>query len=205
MIAAWKAFTAFCDLVPGWVWAIACAVLLAAFGGTAVQRDIARADAKHAIAERDQARGELGQLKAAVTAMKKQAAEDLEKARAEVADWQARYNGARRAQEIQDANAQSAIDKARHDLRAASDRNGGRLRDPWAAGCGSSGASTGEGSRAGAGTGADSRPETGGLLSERFTSAIERLQSEADEVNRAYIACRPDSFRVRGLPVPAMP
>lgn len=196
-----------CDLIEGRLWAIGVIVLVGLLCTASLQvlavrheRDLARDAAQIA-------RDNYDTLDRAMKAQKKQAAAELAAARAEVADWQARYNGARRAQEIQDANFQSANDQAQRALRAASDRNAGRLRDPWAEGarCGGGGASAGKEPGPGAGDRPADGAEAGGLLSAELTRRLEQRQLEADTINRAYAACRADAYTVRDLPVPSGP
>lgn len=76
----------------------------------------------------------------------------------------------------------------------------GRLRDPYATGCGagSSGA-TGEAPGAPGDRPADGS-ETGGLLSADLTGLFQRLTREADDINTAYASCRADAFAVRKYP-----
>lgn len=196
-----------CDLIEGRLWAIGVIVLVGLLCTSGLQLLVAKGERDTARKDAQVARTNYDTLDAAVKAQKKEAAAELAAARAEVADWQARYNGARRAQEIQDENAQATIDKARRDLRAASDRNGGRLRDRWAEGarCGGGGARAAAGSGPGAGDLAGDATQAGGLLSERFTAAIERLTLEADTINRAYATCRADAYTLRGLTPPPGP
>lgn len=194
-----------CDLIPGSMWTLAVIILVGVLGSAVLQVTAARSDATTQHERADHVQGELTQLETAVTAMKKQAAAELKAAQDEVAAWQSRFNDARRAQEIKDGNAQAAIDKARRDLRAATDRNGGRLRDPWADGCRSGGQSPGAGSGAGADPGAADVPQTGRLVSAELTRRLAERELEGDRINAAYASCRADAYRVRGLAPPAAP
>jgi type II secretory pathway pseudopilin PulG len=196
-----------CDLIKGRLWAIGVIVLVGLLCTTGLQLLSVRSDRDAAQKDAQVARSNYQALDGAMQAQKKQAAAELAAAKAEVADWQARYNGARRAQEIQDANFQTANDKAQRALRAASDRNAGRLRDPWAEGarCGGGGQSAGQGSGVGAGDRAADAGEGSGLLSAELTRRLEQLTEEADAINRAYATCRVDAYTVRGLPAPSDP
>lgn len=196
-----------CDLVAGRLWAIGVIVLVGLLCTAGLQVLVVRAERDAALKDAALAHTNYQLLDEAVKTLKKQAAAELAAAKAEIADWQARYNGARRAQEIQDASFQSANDKAQRALRAASDRNAGRLRDPWAEGarCGSGGANAGKEP----GLGAADRPadatQGGGLLSAELTRRLEQRQLEADAINRAYASCRVDTYSVRGLQPPPDP
>jgi hypothetical protein len=199
-----KTIADLCDVVAGWIWALVCAALLIALGGQHVLLVAARHDAATQHARADQALGQLTQLQSAVVALKKDAAAKLKALQDEVADWQAKFNDARRAQEIKDGNAQAANDKAARDLRAAAARNAGRLRDPNSEEprCGGGGGSAQAGSGGSAGTGTGNATEGGGLFSERASELLQRLTQEADDINRAYASCRADAYQVRGLTAP---
>lgn len=69
-------------------------------------------------------------------------------------------------------------------------RGGGRLRDPNAAGCGSSGNSAQGQSPASAGASSEGGGEAGGLFSEPATRLLQRITAESQEVNDAYALCR---------------
>lgn len=186
MTAILKAIGAACDLVPGWVWAIACAGLLVMAGGLGMQRDLARAETKHAIELRDQARGELGQLQAAVAAMKKQAADELAALTAERDAKQEQLNAAFKAQEIKDANSQATVDRYSRQLASV------RLRDPYAkaARCGGGGGGSASASAAATDNRAADPTDASGVLSERTSEDLRRLQRAADQINLAFASCK---------------
>jgi hypothetical protein len=79
----------------------------------------------------------------------------------------------------------------------------GRLRDPNAAGCGSSGGSTAGQTFSNASSGPANGAESGGLLSAELSGLLTRLTREADDVNEAYISCRADAFQVRASDTPS--
>jgi hypothetical protein len=97
-------------------------------------------------------------------------------------------------QNLKDADHEKTLANLSTKLRAAM-----RLRDPHAVGCG--GSSGGPPSPA---TGpADSSPadgsQTAGLLSAELSGLLQRLQSEADNVNAAYASCKSDAISIRAL------
>lgn len=49
------------------------------------------------------------------------------------------------------------------------------------------------------GSGQENTTEASGLLSTELTGLLQRLTSEADEINNAYISCRADAYNVRKL------
>lgn len=99
-------------------------------------------------------------------------------------------------QDIQDAKAQTTVADLSRRLRQLAGQPG-RLRDPNAHGCGrGSGGPTGEAATA-TGSGAADSAEAGGLLSAELTGLLQRLTTEADEVNLAYASCRADVYVVR--------
>ena len=101
-------------------------------------------------------------------------------------------------QDIQDAKAQSTVADLSSRLRQLAGQSG-RLRDPNAHGCGrGSSGPTGEAATA-PGAGAADPAEAGGLLSAELTGLLQRLTTEADEVNIAYASCRADAYQVRAL------
>ena len=99
-------------------------------------------------------------------------------------------------QDIQDAKAKSKVADLSSRLRQLSGQSG-RLRDPNAPGCGrGSGGPTGEAATAPGSSAADPA-EAAGLLSADLTGLLQRLTTEADEINLAYASCRPDAFAMR--------
>lgn len=102
-------------------------------------------------------------------------------------------------QDIQDAKSKSTVADLSSRLRQLAGKSG-RLRDPNAHGCGrGSGSPSGETATA-TGSGAADPAEAGGLLSAELTGLLQRLTTEADDINVAYISCRADTFKVRGEP-----
>ena len=101
-------------------------------------------------------------------------------------------------QDIQDAKAQTTVADLSRRLRQRAGKSG-RLRDPNAHGCGcSSSGPSGEAATA-PGSGAADPAEAGGLLSAELTGLLQRLTTEADEINVAYASCRADAYQVRAL------
>lgn len=101
-------------------------------------------------------------------------------------------------QDIQDAKAQTTVADLSRRLRQRAGKSG-RLRDPNAHGCGrGSGSPSGETATA-TGSGAADPAEAGGLLSAELTGLLQRLTTEADEINIVYASCRADAYQVRAL------
>jgi hypothetical protein len=80
-------------------------------------------------------------------------------------------------------------------LAMAAGLNGGRLRDPNAAGCGGGGAKAP--ATPVAGPGAVDAAQAPGLLSAQLSGLLLRLQRDADSINDAYAVCRPDAINLR--------
>ena len=99
-------------------------------------------------------------------------------------------------QEKNDAKNQSTVKNLESRLRIAAG-DGGRLRDPNAAGCGVGSVSSPGADPTAASPGAADDAETGGLFSAGATELLQRLTREADEINNAYASCRPDAMNVR--------
>jgi crotonobetainyl-CoA:carnitine CoA-transferase CaiB-like acyl-CoA transferase len=98
------------------------------------------------------------------------------------------------AQELKDAQARKTVADLRQRLAAVP---GGRLRDPNAPGCGSGGSGPQAKDSPGTQHSDPDGTQAGGLLSAELTGLLQRLQSEADEINIAYAACRPDARALR--------
>jgi hypothetical protein len=98
------------------------------------------------------------------------------------------------AQELKDAQARKTVADLRQRLATVP---GGRLRDPNAPGCGIGGGGPEAKNSPGAQHSDPDGTQTGGLLSAELTGLLQRLQSEADEINIAYAACRGDSRQLR--------
>jgi hypothetical protein len=73
----------------------------------------------------------------------------------------------------------------------------GRLRDPYAAGCGGGGSTTQSTDPASAGSGAGDASDGAGLLSERASDFLRQQTEVADRINNAYASCREDSLSLR--------
>lgn len=175
-----KAVAALFDMLPGWVWAIIVAALLAT-NCTSLGRmqlaKVAEAQAKETLAgERLRHEKALGAETAAVLQLERE------------------LGTQRAALEKRDAEHKTVVDGLREDLRRKSRAGGGGgLRDPNAAGgCPAPGPAA-----AGAGGGAGDTGQAGGLLSEPLERLLLDLTDEADTINRAYAACRDDAMTVR--------
>lgn len=101
-------------------------------------------------------------------------------------------------QELKDAANKQTVDGLSTQLRAAAG-SAGRLRDPNAAGCGGRSGNAQGPYATGTGSGPDNATETGGLFSTAATGLLQRITSEADDINIAYIACRADGETLRRL------
>ena len=101
-------------------------------------------------------------------------------------------------QDNKDAQAQSTVADLSRRLHDLATRNAGRLRDPYAPGCGGSSSGPQRAATPAPGAGAADAAEAGGLLSAELSGLLQRLAREADEVNTAYISCRADSMGLRG-------
>jgi len=100
-------------------------------------------------------------------------------------------------QNLKDRENEKTIGSLQGQLAARAARDGGRLRDPNAAGCGGGGRSP-EATPAGlASAGAADGGQAGGLLSAELTGLLQRLTSEADTINAAYASCKADALILR--------
>jgi hypothetical protein len=174
-----KAALAIFDMLPGWVWAVICAALLAtncATHGRLTAEKMAHAQTRQVLAEeRKRAAEDLGQATGAVLRLER-----------ELGDLKAR-------QEAEDEKRK--MDRlAARDALAAAAGPAGRLRDPNATAprC----PADGPAAPAPAGGAADAA-EAGGLLSAPLTRLLRELQLEADTINDAYASCRADALRLR--------
>lgn len=185
MIGLFAAFRAAANAVPGWIYCLFIAVLLAA--GAAV---VGTAYVQVAQAERAQAGA-----KAALAQEREWNATELAKATQEAMSAQMELQDAHEALEIANAERQRASADADRRLAAAVAAGAGRLRDPHAAACRTAGPAP-QGASHATGGGADPA-EAGGLLSVQLTDLLGRLMREAQQVNDAYAACRQDAIDVR--------
>ena len=111
---------------------------------------------------------------------------------AKVADAEKRLREFKDSQEVRDVKANSVVNDLRGRLLAA-----GRLRDPFAGGCGPGGDTAKSATTASPGAGAADGTEAGGLLSAQLTGLLSKLTSEADAINIAYVSCRADAMSIR--------
>ncbi|MES2415088.1 MAG: hypothetical protein V4614_14875 [Pseudomonadota bacterium] len=119
------------------------------------------------------------------------ATEEKNRAEAELRDFKAK-------QEKNDVENKNVAADYKRLLRDAAG-SAGRLRDPNAAGCGPGGDNVqGQGGTSN-GNRAEDGAKTGGLLSKELSGLLQRLFSEADDINNAYASCRPDSLNLRAV------
>jgi hypothetical protein len=157
-------------------WAIAGAAILAALGA------LAAVISHFEQVGYDRARAEDQVI---INKQKLEAATLLQSKTAEVLAAQAVLDQFRTQQEIQDESHQQTVSSLSKQLRDL-----GRLRDPQASGCGSSGGSAQGGVAAGPVDSAANAAEGAGLLSGPLTELLQSITAEADAINTAYISCR---------------
>ena len=175
------------NIIPGWIWAILFAGATATACVETHQKTLAQLDTQT--------------LKTAIGAQKLEASRLLTKMteRADAATLE--LATAKATQETKDAQAAQTVETLKSQLAAAAGP-AGRLRDPNAPGCGSSGGSP-EGQTPGNPQGGPGdAPQAGGLLSAELTGLLSKLTFEADDINEAYISCRADSLQVRASDTP---
>ena len=177
-----KAIAAICDIVPGWVWALIVAGLLAANVASGVMLLIAQA------AE--------GQAKLETATLRTDHATALARETDKVLATERQLGFALATQEKKDADAQKTVSDLRADLRLRSRAAGGPgLRDYAARGCDAAAGAA----AAGAGGGADDAGQAGRLLSPELEGLLLQRFSEADDINIAYASCREDSMNARQI------
>lgn len=148
------------------------------------ERDIGRAEARQA-------------YEAAIAKQKVDAAAKLAEEQRKVLDTERALNAAqRRIEEMADERKEIAAQYEKH-LSAVAAINGGRLRDPHAAGCGRGGGGAQGAASTGAAGGAAGAAQAGGLLSVPLTDLLQRIVREAGEQADAYAACRDDALSIR--------
>lgn len=131
---------------------------------------------------------------AALGQQKAQAAAELAAETAKTRSAERLAEEALAEQERKDATNEKQVSDLRDRLRAAAGP-AGQLRDPFAPGCrGGSDSAAAPGGAAPADRRADGA-EAGGLLSAELSGLLERLLSEADEINIAYSSCRAQLLR----------
>lgn len=191
-------------IIPPLLWALALAVAGAAVLWVSHDLDATAKELKTTQAQ-------FASLSGKVEQQKTDAAAQLARLISERDALQAVMDKQVTAQKEKDAKNEKIIASQNARLRSMSrDAGGGGLRDPNATGCGRGGAGPQGDAAAGAGGGAGDAPQAGGLLSIELERLLLRLEGEADAINRAYAACRPDAMTVRGLPplpdpIPAVP
>lgn len=100
------------------------------------------------------------------------------------------------AQNLKDADHAKTVSDLSARLRIAAGPSG-RLRDPNAVGCGSSGGGAQSAAASPANDSAGNPAQTGGLLSAELSGLLQRLQLEADTINDAYASCRAQAIADR--------
>lgn len=103
---------------------------------------------------------------------------------------------AKNSQELKDAEHEKTVADLAERLRRVAGPSG-RLRDPYAVGCGDGGSNTAPAASSASGVGSANGTQTGGLLSEQLTKFLFEQAASADTINDAYASCRADSFAVR--------
>jgi hypothetical protein len=180
------------NIVPGWVYAVALAIALAAGFGEREMKQHYKADA---IVQK----ANVTKLSSAIETQKEEAAATLRTLNASVLAQQKTIDAAHAAQEKQDASNVQVVAGLQQGLRDALDKRGSRLCNPAPAGRGSGGGGAAGQGAAGAGAGAADGTQTAGVLQPDARGLLERLMREADAVNIAYASCKADSQTVRGL------
>lgn len=189
-----------CDLIPGRLWLFGVILLVGALGSALLHIQALTSERDAARTEATAAKSDLGALQGAVKMMKKQAADELAALKAERDAKQEQLNAAFKAQEIKDANSQATVDRYSRQLASV------RLRDPYAkaARCGgSSGGAAGSTAAAPDNRAADPA-DAPGVLSERTSEDLRRLQRTADQINLAFASCKGYAQKViSAMPAPA--
>ena len=96
------------------------------------------------------------------------------------------------SQEVRDVKASGVVNDLRGRLLAA-----GRLRDPFAGGCGTGGDTAKCATTAAPGAGASDGASDAGFLSKQFTEFLFEQARSADEVNIAFASCKADALSIR--------
>lgn len=168
------------DIVPGWVYALAIATLVALLGFNQMRLNTAQA-------ERDTVQANYTILSAALESQKQEARTKLQAAteRAELAETALQtFTTERNKTDEQNKATIADLGKRLSDL--------GRLRDPNAKAprCGGSGGSTTGQAAANTGTGAGNPAEEDGLISEPLARLLRGEAGEADTLNDAFASCK---------------
>lgn len=138
----------------------------------------------------------MAEATAATNALKAQAAATLASETAKTRSAEQALQAIKNTQELQDAAHQNTVADLSDRLRRLAGP-AGRLRDPYAVGCGGgSGGAPGAAATTPGDRAADTT-EAGGLLSAGLSGLLQRLQREADTINIAYASCRADAYAVR--------
>jgi hypothetical protein len=185
-----RAANAILGMVPPLAWAIALLMALSWGGVMHHERDAAIEDMNEAIGAKQQIEGALAQ-------QKKEAAAELADVTAKAKALEAKLAEADARQEIESEKRRLDSKAASAALAADAARNGGRLRDPNAAGC--RGGGRGPEGQAAASPAPDSGDggEASGLLSEPLTRLLQRITDEAQSVNDAYAVCRARTLTIQ--------
>lgn len=170
-------------MIPFWIKVLALGLILAALVAACHHRDTSLIE-EGATKQREVDQAETDKLKAEAALKLKAVLEDK-------IETEKKLNEAHHAQEVRDAKSARDMASLAGRLAALGSVSGGRLLDPNAAsGCGNrdngSSASAASAPSAGGGNGA----EAPGLLSAELTRLLQKLTSEADTINLAYISCR---------------
>jgi hypothetical protein len=190
LIGIVRAINAVLSVIPGLAWAITLLMALSWGGLMHHERDAAIKDKNEAIGAKQQIEGALAQ-------QKKEAAAKLADATAKAKALEAKLAEADARQEIESEKRRMDSKAASVALAADAARNGGRLRDPNAAGCRGSGRGPESQAAASPAPDPDGGGEASGLLSEPLTRLLQRVTDEAQGINDAYAVCRARTLTIQ--------
>lgn len=177
-----SAITSLLGMVPGWVYAAACAALMATNCATTLRLPSEKAD--HAA------------LKAAVAEQKAQAAKTLAAETERVRGAEQALQTALNTQNTKDYTNAQKIETLR---RRLADAAAVGLRDPSSGSCGGGSASA---ATAAPGVSTADTTQASGVLSASLVGLLQSITIDADRINAAYASCRADAYEVRGMPQP---
>lgn len=179
-------------LIPWWLKALAVALVVGALVAACNHRDdtlVAKGRAEQLVVDQ-----------AAADRLKAEAVATLATETARVAKAEEALRAFKDQQEIKDADNRKVIDAQGKRLSALAG-SAGRLRDPHQTDrCGGRGSSATSPQTPASGVGGNDTAQGTGLLSKELSGLLQRLMSEADVINVAYVACRADGEAIRAAP-----